>query len=593
MSILSTSQAHCRDCYKCLRACPVKAIKVANNHAQIWEDACILDGSCIAVCPQGAKEVASDLDQVRNLLRSKTVVASVAPSFRAAYSGEKARRLGGVLRRLGFADVRSTAEVAGFVAKAHVDHALSVQHPVISSSCPAVVSLVEKHFSSFVGYLAPVVSPLIAQARVVKDKMGSDTAFVFIGPCLAKKQEAQEPQFESLVDGVLSFAELDEWVEEVGIPWMECGADQMVDAPIASRAFPLEGGLVQAAKGASGSKLWGREDLEVMTVSGTEACWDVLKALEGAVLGRNQHLLLEMFACPGGCINGPLMPKDTTELSRRFNMSAGLKQAADASQTSHLEPLADPMLGESWLKRQFVNRPKPWKIPSEEEIRWILAKIGKRNPEDELNCGACGYNTCREKAIAVYNNVAEVQMCIPYMRARAESMAHIILEATPNGIIVTDSSLRIQFINPAAERMFQVRADEFMGRPVDSLVPDNHFANAVKTRRLLIADEVYTEYDLATRQYLLYVPEHDMVLGIFIDVTADARRRQELNELKQATLTRAQQVIDKQMRVAQEIAGLLGETTAETKVLLSKLIKLMQEDAETNGVSGPNGGHTP
>ncbi len=570
MSILWTSPAQCRDCYKCLRACPVKAIRVTDNHAQIWEEACILDGSCIAVCPQQAKQSATDLPEVRQLIAAgHSVIASVAPSYLAAYGKAKAARLGGVLRALGFAQVRSTAEAAEPVAEQHFLYGAKVDHPVISSSCPAVVSLVEKHFPKLVDWLAPVVSPMVAHARAIKAQYGSTTKVVFIGPCLAKKAEAGDTGLGGVVSGVLSFQEIVDWAAEVGIEWEQCPADQLIEAPEASRRFPLEGGLGEAVKGKGELP-----PIPVLTVSGTDSCQEVLTELTQRHSKTSERVVLEMFACPGGCVNGPLMPDRSTELGRRLSMLHALKTPAEGS------PKIVSGVGD--LLRGFKAVPVPWRDPSEEEIRSILVQIGKRKVEDELNCGACGYETCREKAVAVYNGAAEAQMCIPYMRARAESMASVILEATPNAIVAADTNLRVLFLNPAAERMFGRSSQSLAGRAVTDLMPDDHFVAAIRTGKLLIADEVYEQYKLHTRQYLLHVSDQNLVLGIFIDVTADAKRRQELNQLKETTLTRAQQVIDKQMRVAQEIAGLLGETTAETKVLLSKLIRLMQEDVEAN-----------
>ena len=576
MSILSTSSAQCRDCYKCLRSCPVKAIRVIDNHAQIWEEACILDGACVNVCPQKAKRVSSELGKVKAMVaQGPAVVASVAPSFWAAYGVERGLRLGSVLKKLGFAAARSTAETAREIAKEHYRYLGKVDHPVISSCCPAVVALVEKHFPALSSWLAPVVSPMIAHGAAIRATYGADTRVVFIGPCMAKKEEAMMgwEQFDSDVDGVLSFVELEEWVRERGCDWPKLPVAGVSEAPALARSFPMEGGLAEAVAGTEGI-----DDFPVISISGTENCRDTLEGFLQKKAGPGP-MLLEMFACEGGCINGPLMPSNTTTVSRRLAMIRGLK----VSQRDEESRLKDAALD---LSRSFSPRPFPWKIPSEEEVASILAELGKHTLADELDCGACGYDSCRDKAVAVYNGAAEAQMCIPYMRARAESLANIILEATPNGVIAVDGNLRILFLNPAAERMFQADSQALEGERIHRLFPPDHYEAAMSSDSLLVVDQIYQQYDLFTRQYLLHVPEENLVMGIFIDVTADVKQRQELHQLRRTTLTQAQQVIDKQMRVAQEIAGLLGETTAETKVALTKLIKLMQQE----DVSVDNGG---
>lgn len=571
MTILYTSRAQCRDCYKCLRACPVKAIKVSNNHAQIWEEACVLDGACITACPQQAKRVESDLEKVKQLVRNAPVVAVVAPSYWAAYGVDKGLRLGGLLKKLGFQGAYCAAGAAGEVATAHF--AFRVRHPMISSSCPAVVSLVEKHFPELVPWLVPVVSPMIAQARRIKKEQGDNIRVVFIGPCLAKKEEAKKPEFQGDIAGVLSFQDLDRWIDEMDWDWDDCAQEALGETAAAVSCFPLEGGLVKTADDKVG------ESATVLSVSGLQACQEVLRNFVADKSAQSAPLLLEMFACKGGCINGPLMPKGSTELSRRWNMIQALSKFKEQDGKHSAKAASTPS---KLLYREFTAQPVPWKQPSSEELNRILGEIGKFSSADELNCGACGYDTCREKAAAVYNGVAEAEMCIPHMRARAESLANVILAATPNGVVVTDTSLRVLYMNPVAARMFRVGNDGLRGHSIADILPTDNFIRALDSQQLIISDEVYDEYGIAVRQYIASIPEQEMVLGIFIDVTEEKRRLEELDQLKKATLSRAQEVIDKQMRVAQEIAGLLGETTAETKVLLTKLIQLMQDNALTD-----------
>lgn len=230
-----------------------------------------------------------------------------------------------------------------------------------------------------------------------------------------------------------------------------------------------------------------------------------------------------------------------------------------------------PSLWTTYAKRK-LNLP----APSEEAIRQVLSQTGKTKPGDELNCGACGYNSCREKAIAVLEGMAEIDMCIPYMRAKAESRANLICRMTPNAIIVVDRNLQILEVNPAAERKFLCHQDQVVGKNLQLLIDPVYFEEALRTKKLVTGEVAYPAYGIVAWQAIFYVETDDVLIGIFVDITKEHEQREKLALVRGETLTKAQEVIDKQMRVAQEIAGLLGETTAETKVLLSKLIKLIK-----------------
>ncbi len=251
----------------------------------------------------------------------------------------------------------------------------------------------------------------------------------------------------------------------------------------------------------------------------------------------------------------------------------GAAAALEAAESSEAAGGAFP----GWLLRTYADRKIRLPEPSEEELQQILAAIGKREPADELNCGACGYDSCRDKARAVYQGVAESEMCMPYMRAKAESLADVIITSTPNGIMVVDDQLSILALNPAAESMFRCRASDFLHQPLAQLIPTDSFNRALQHRQLIKESREYPEHGLIVRQYIFTPEDQDVVIGIFTDITAEKQRQDELDRLKATTLERAQDVINRQMRVAQEIAGLLGETTAETKVLLSQLMRLIQD----------------
>lgn len=650
MGVLTTIEAECKDCYKCVRACPVKAIKVNTGHAQIWEERCILDGRCINVCPQAAKQVQDDLGKVKSLISSgKPVAVSLAPSHVVAFDLPDHNSLVAALKRLGFTWVEETAIGAEFVAYAHRAYVQNLSHPAITSSCPAVVNLIEKHFPAARDYLVPVVSPMIAHGRLLRQRYGSDIKVVFIGPCVAKKAEAAEEQFKGVIDAVLTFIELEEWFSEAGIdPQKLPGEAFDCSRTHWGRLFPLAGGLLRTA-GLSTDMLAGR----TATVTGIEKCQLMIRQ----ILEQKVSLdLIEMMGCDGGCIDGPCMPEqDRVFTGHRDLMRYVRQRASDERKTMWPEtvtgggpgvkpglgsddtppagdlgsdlgghgvrdaeafteygqfkdrsdcrdgagnesikaPAGHSQLGDhlqafnihgpdipAWLQRTYSDKQIRLPEPSEEDIRRILATTGKHSPSDELNCGACGYDSCREKARAVYQGVAESEMCIPYMRAKAESLAHLIMDSTPNGIIVVDENMTILALNPAAEEMFRCKAEDLVGRRLRQLLPEDAFQQVLQERQLLTLTKQYPDFGLITRQYLFTPEDQEVVVGIFTDITAEQRQKEELARIKSTTLERAQEVIDKQMRVAQEIAGLLGETTAETKVLLSKLMQLMRDDEE-------------
>ena len=567
--VIQTNSARCRDCYSCVRACPVKAVRVHNAQAEVVQELCIVCGHCVRACPQGAKQVRDDRPIVKAALREgRPVVASVAPSAPAFFALTSFTPLEEALKGLGFTAASETALGAQVVGQATGDllHNERLPRPIIASACPVVVNLIELYYSDLLPHLAPIVSPMIAHGRWLRERFGPSACLVFVGPCLAKKEEARTQAVAGAIDAVLTFSELEEWLanEHIEVAQPARLPERAAVRP-AARLFPVEGGLAGTAKL--------NTDLladHIIAASGLEACRDVL---EGIRSGRLEASLAELLACEGGCIHGPAMPQNkSTSLYRQHLMAYAARRQPEELPAGH---------GWPDLSRAYHNRSQPPSQFTEEQIRSALAQVEKYSPEDELNCGACGYSSCREKAIAALRGMAEMTMCIPYMRSRAESLTNVVMDAVPNAVLVVDQSLHVQEASASAQHMFGRHRSEMLGRPLHEFVPDlTDYVQAQETGQPVVNERVNVREDLIVHAIVVPVEGKGLTVSVLRDITAQERARSALAHLRAETMERTQAVITKQMRVAHEIAGLLGETTAETKMLLTELRRLLEKDAD-------------
>ncbi|HXL03656.1 MAG: PAS domain S-box protein [Firmicutes bacterium] len=594
MGIISTIDAKCKDCYKCLRECPVKAIKMERGalphelHARVCEERCIFDGRCVLVCPQNAKKVTSDLENLRPFLREGgKVAASVAPSFPSAFPDIDPQTIPTALRLIGFGFVQETAIGAELVSREYARRFRKGDARLISSPCPVVVNLIERHYPEVIPYLAPIVSPMVAHGRYIKQIMPG-TKVAFIGPCIAKLGERETPGIDDSIDFVITFEELRDVFLDEGIDLGSLEPSEFDGAlPDKARLFPVEGGILRSA-----SLSTDMLDSDVLTVSGLESCKEVLKQFtEGMKRGDRTHLprLVDMLACEGGCINGPKNPSWEDIYTRRARVLEYVKQSSDDRNRERGTDFKDvserPEIPQELLRRNYRNLKPSVEEPDESVIRAILAKTGKHSQSDELNCGACGYDSCRDKAVAVFQGMADPEMCIPYMRERAESVANLFVASTPNAIIVIDENETIRDLNAAAEGMFKRKKDEVIGKTLSTIMEPGYFRKALQEKTIVQGEVCYLDMDLVTYQTIFYEPGERLAMGIISDITEERRRERHLLEIREQTLEKAQGVINKQMEVAQKIAGLLGETTAETKVLLTKLMNTFKNEGEDDGTS--------
>lgn len=575
MGLITTNEAKCLDCYKCVRTCPVKAIAISNTndkkalHVRIIDELCVKGGCCLEICPQNAKKLTNnDLEQVKQLLTSGAKIAcSVAPSFVAGLPFS-AELIPSLLRKLGFKIVEETSVGAGMVSRHHLQ--IGFDKPLISSACPVIVNLVERYYPELIPMLAPVVSPMVAHGRYIKQQH-PDAKVVFIGPCVAKKDEYTTAGIDDAVDFVLGFSELWQMVEQEGFDLGSLHPSKF-DNPTTgvARLYPLDGGMFKGIENGLSNP-----DEEYLSASGLEDCMELLNHLAAGNIDQPPKLI-ELLACQGGCINGPLALCQDQSIFNRKRKVLNYYQAMANEHTN--QPENELALPVAQLTRSYQSKKVNLPIPSEVELKEILVKTGKVKPEDELNCGACGYDTCRDKAVAVFQGKAEVEMCIPYMRKRAESLSNIVTSALPNGIIIVDENLKVLEMNPAAEKMFKIAARHVVGYELSRLINPANFVRAYKDCSMINACCNYQDRNLVTSEYIFPVLDEKIVVGIFVDITEEKHQQVQFELMKNQTIMQAQEVIEKQMMVAQEIAGLLGEATAESKIQLSRLIKLMREE---------------
>lgn len=555
--VLKLKKSNCKNCYKCIRHCPVKSIRFSGNQAHIVENECILCGQCFVVCPQNAKEIADSTERVKVMLQDASpVIASIAPSFAANYDGVGIAGMRDALKALGFYDAEETA-IGAAIVKTEYERILDdgSNDILISSCCHSVNLLIQKHFPSVLPFLADIMSPMQAHSLDIKRRI-PDAKVVFIGPCVAKKDEADK--YSDIVDAVLTFEELSRMFKENGIV-LEKKPD--VTEKSKTRLFPTAGGILK-------SMSLDNSNYTYIAIDGTENCIAALKDIEE---GRLHKCFIEMSACSGSCIGGPVMEKQHKSPVKGYidiNAYAG-KEDFEFTMPSP-EKLVKPM--------PAIKQEAP--MPSEQEIFAVLRQMGKTKPELELNCGSCGYNTCREKAIAVCQGKAEISMCLPFLMERAENFSDYIINNTPNGILVVNENFEVQQINKSAMKIMNIsKESDVLGEPVIRILDPKVFVDVSSSGKNVYDQRVYlAEYKRYVDQTILYDKDFHITICMMRDVTEEEELRAKKESMRTQTVEIADKVVDKQMRIVQEIASLLGETAAETKIALTKLKESIKDE---------------
>ncbi len=561
-----TLKSECVDCYKCVRQCPVKAIRIENGHASVIPEKCIACGHCVLVCPSEAKKIRNDINRARAVLTAKKrVFVSLAPSW-AGFWNCGSEKLITALKKIGFEGVSETALGAQEVS-IEVTKLLSKRENQIhiSSACPAIVDYVRLYMPEYAKYITPVGSPAMTHAKLLKKRYGDDIGVVFIGPCIAKKNEADRTP--ELIDVSLTFKEAAQWMAQEGInpDETEIPAEDNEIKFVPKKAYegayyPIEGGMNKTIRLSGCAK-----DIQLVSVSSVTAFRDSLENLKPENVDR--PIFIEALACAGGCANGPC--KDESK--------PGIITMSDILRTVKLRDDI-PSEPEVVVDKEFEPHPQNTRKYTPEEIAEAMAGIGKHGIEDELNCGGCGYDTCRQLAEALLSGDAEPSMCVSYMRKLAIRKASAMLRSMPSAIVMADANLNIIETNEAFVRMFapdlleifKDRPEGLAGGALDRVVP---FTDLFK-RTLKSGKDIHKErypvdknlYDIAVFE----IERNKIVGAVITDVTQ--------TEMKRGQIARkAHEVIEKNIATVQNIACLLGEHMVDTELLLSQIAQGYEE----------------
>lgn len=557
LSPVYTLKNECHDCYKCVRECYVKSIQIKDGSASVLADRCIACGHCVTVCPSNAKRIRYDVDKVKGIFATgKKVVVSLAPSWISVFDYTKQQMIT-VLKALGFSDVSETAlgaqEVSIEVAKLIKE---SEKGLFISSACPVIVDYIRYYKPEYAKYITPVASPALTHAKMLKEQYGEDISVVFIGPCIAKKNESDKNS--DLIDVALTFDELNYWIKEsyIDLAKIEVLPDEdfVPNSANEGALYPVLGGMNETLKFAGIEK-----DVQLLDICTLHSLDKALNGLHPERL--EEKIFLEALGCDGGCINGPGISMCKSTILKTSDVLNNFKKRESIPATPKTVVEMDYSAIDI-KKREFKH----------EEIMKTMERIGKHNEEDELNCGGCGFQTCRELACAILAGEAEPSMCVSYMRKIALRKAAAMLRCMPSAMVMIDNKNKILESNDAFLKMFTGEMyDVFSERPegvngadIDRIIPfSDLLTTALKTGK-----DIHKEhYVVGNKLYdinVFIIEEKEIVGAIITDVTQSELNREKIAE-------RAKEVISKNIAKVQEIAILLGEHMVETELLLSTI----------------------
>jgi len=548
----------CKNCYRCLRKCPIKSVSFVDNESHIIHDDCIYCGKCFLECPQNVIKVRDDLAIVKRLIRAgRKVVASIAPSFISYYKEYDIDSFKEIFIKLGFHAVEETAIGATIVKKAYEDMLDDEHDVVISSCCHTINLLVQKYYPRALPYLADVLSPMLAHGKDIKQRYGSDTKVVFIGPCISKKDEADKNH--EYVDVALTFEELEEWFTEEDIS-IEPRKEKNVESKSRARLFPTCGGILATMN-------CDNKDYEYVAIDGIDECKEVL---QDVINGTIHKCFIEMSACYGSCINGPLVQRRKHSI---VNNKIAIKNNAGK------EDFDGYAIKPSDIQKPFSKIAIRHAIPSEEAITRTLIDMGKETKEKQLNCGSCGYSTCREKAITIIQGKAVKEMCLPFLMEKAQSFSDKIVANTPDGLMVLNENLDIQLINNSMCRIVGIPNSKYvLNKNITTIMDPVNFCLALAGEKIFNKKTYLSEYKKYVENTIVYDEKFHVLICIIRDITNSELSLKNREETLKKSIEITDNVIAQNMRAVQEIASLLGESAAATKVALSSLKETLKND---------------
>ena len=561
-----TLKQECHDCYKCIRECYVKAIKIENGSASVLSDKCIACGQCVTACPSGAKRVRNDIDKVKALITAKKkIYVSLAPTWAGVFELPIPKMVA-ILKKLGFYAVSETALGAQEVSIKCTQILNEGQNGLyISSACPVIVDYIKYYRPEFAENIVPIASPALTHAKILRETYGDDIAVVFIGPCIGKKNEADN--HPELIDVALTFEELNFWINDEYIKTRELEVDYndkfIPDTAYEGALYPIEGGMNETMK-----KSGLNDDVTLINVSSLASFEKSLNGLDKDKI--HKKIFVEALACDGGCINGPCVNTEKSTIAITSEILGKIKYR-DNIPTKAQTVVNIPYQAQPVRKEEF----------SIEDMAEAMKRIGKTMEADQLNCGGCGYPTCRDLAQALLRGDAEPSMCISYMRKTAMKKASKMLSSMPSAVVMVDKKLNILEANDAFMRafcadmydIFAARPEGVAGAALERLVPfSDIFKSSLKTGTDIHKEHYRFEnklYDLN----VFTVESGEIVGAVITDVTKTEMDREKIAR-------RAREVITKNIATVQDIACLLGEHMVETELLLSSIAE--DFDVETD-----------
>ncbi len=554
-----TEKAECQDCYKCVRECPVKAIKVENGQAEVIQDRCIYCGHCVEICPSGAKRVRNDVGRVKHVLKLKEkVIVSIAPSYVSEFPDIRPEQLIHAIKKLGFYGVSETALGAQEVSASSAELIKKSKGKVfISSACPSVVEFLKKYQPLHAYHVTNMLSPLLSHCKMLKREYGDDIGVVFIGPCISKKRESDSHQ--ELLDVAITFNDLRDWFKYEQIDPAKEDTDSedgfIPECAFEGSLYPIDGGMIAGIKADCTVK-----DACFMAFSGIEQIKNAIEGLD--TLNSPHNIFIELLACEGGCVNGPQACKKTATALKRFNVISNTEYPEKEIPRKPSVDIHEDIQYKPVVKKEF----------NETEIREQLKTIGKEKPEDELNCGGCGYDSCREFAQAMLEGKAERTMCLSYMRKLAQNKANALMQTMPSGVVIVDEDLKIiecnknfaSLFGPEVEMVYDA-APGMKGAELKKIINfDKMFKNVLETGNEIVNKDINIRNTVLNVSIFTIEPNR-IVGGILHDITEPAIRKTQI-------INKTQQVIRKNLQTVQKIAYLLGENAAESEVILNSII---------------------